>query len=74
MNIIELIGKRILISDSTGFGRASVNEVKVIEVSPSGNWVKLMNMYGNKFWKPLKDISLVEVLKSIEKPPKDSDL
>lgn len=71
MNITELIGCRVLISEKGRYNSSSIGEVKIMEVSPSGNWVKLMDIYGKKYWKPVTDVSLVEVLKDLkpEKPP-----
>jgi hypothetical protein len=71
MNITELIGKRALITESDRFSSKKATEVKFLEVSPSGNWVKLMNMHGNKYWKPVQELSLIEALIDIEKPPKE---
>lgn len=69
MNIQELVGKRALLKTSQrGYG-SDVGEFKVIETSPSGNWVKLQNIYGNKFWKATTDVSLVEVLRDLEVRP-----
>lgn len=68
MNIQELVGKRALLKMSNGYG-GEVQEFKIIETSPSGNWVKLQNIYGNKFWKAIIDVSLVEVLRDLEVRP-----
>lgn len=74
MNITELLGKRVLITEKEGYRGTKVSEIKILEISPSGNWVKLMNMYGNKYWKPVQDLALVEVLKDLkaDKPPADA--
>lgn len=69
MNVTELIGKRALLKLGNGgsFMRStSIDEFKFLEVSPSGNWVKLMNMHGNKFWRAVTDVSLVETLKDLK--------
>lgn len=62
MNVTELLGKRALITEKDGYRGSKVMETKFLEVSPSGNWVKLMTMYGNKYWKPVTDLAVVEVL------------
>jgi len=63
MNITNLIGKRALITEQDNYGRATrVTEIKFLELAPSGNWVKLGNMNGHKYWKPVTEISLIEVL------------
>lgn len=74
MNITELIGKRVLITENEGYRGSKVTEIKILEIAPSGNWVKLMNMHGNKYWKPVQDLALVEVLKDLKpgKPPADA--
>ena len=68
MNIRELVGKRILgkTTRSTYPRDAEISEYRVIEVSPSGNWVKLQNLYGSKFWKPVTDVSYVEELHDLK--------
>lgn len=71
MNISELLHKRVLVAvKERGYSQQSVvEEIKVLEVSPSGNWVKVQNMNGNKFWKHQSDIVPVEVLASLETKP-----
>lgn len=66
MVITELLNKRVLISKKEGYGNPTVEEVKVLEVSPSGNWVKLMNINGNKYWRPVVNIALIETLIDLE--------
>lgn len=68
MLLNEMVGQRLLVKGiSSGFSNSvnSVDEIKILEISPSGNWVKIMNGYGNKFWKPLSDIAVIEVLKDL---------
>lgn len=72
--ITELVGKRCLLKVVQGFHVSSppTEEYKVLEVSPSGTWVRLMNIHGNKYWKPIQDIALVEILKDLKaEKPKD---
>ena len=71
MNITELIGKRVLMTEKERFGRQDITEIKILEISPSGNWVKLMNMHGNKYWRPVTNLALIEVLIDLKagKPP-----
>lgn len=66
MVITELLNKRVLISKKETYGNPTIEEVKVLEVSPSGNWVKLMNINGNKYWRPVVNIALIEVLIDLE--------
>lgn len=70
----DLVGKRMLlkVGKAGAWGRdAEVQEFKILELSPSGNWIKLMNAYGNKFWKPVADVAVVEELKplKVDRPP-----
>jgi hypothetical protein len=63
----DLIGKRILVKTLAvryGVG-SSVEEIKIVEISPSGNWIKILNGHGSKFWKAASDIALIEVLKDL---------
>jgi hypothetical protein len=70
MDMNEYVGKRCLLIVAVKFCSGVVEEFKVLELSPSGNWVKLMNLNGRKLWKALSEISFVELLKdfNIEKP------
>jgi len=69
MNIQECVGKRCLLKLNKGYG-GEVQEFKVLEVSPSGNWVKLLSNYGgNKFWRTISDIGFVELLQELESRP-----
>ena len=70
MDCRELIGERILAKlPGSIYNGGKVEELKVLEVSPSGKWVKIMNSDGRKFWKATADVALVEVLKSLEARP-----
>jgi len=60
--IDNLIGKRCLIKETERFGNKGITEVKFIELAPSRNWVKMMNSYGNKYWKATSEIQVIEVL------------
>lgn len=77
METSELIYKRCLIwDDPKGYSSSKrALEIKVLEVSPSGNWIKILNIYGQKYWKPVAEFQLIEVLKDLStgKPefPKD---
>jgi len=73
MDIRGFVGKRVLLSesDSKTWRRDGVEEYKVVEVSPSGNWVKLMNVNTRKFWRAVSTCALVEVLKELEAKPKE---
>ena len=64
MNFQDILNKRCLlkISNPNRFTKADVTEFKVLEISPSGAWVKLLNLNGYKFWRAGVDISFVEEL------------
>jgi len=57
----ELVGKRVLILD---YKTWDLLEAKVVEVSPSGKFVKLMYPNGTTVWKSTSSIYLEEVLSS----------
>lgn len=73
MNVSKLLGRRVLLKISgRSYGKQEVTEYKVLEVSPSGNWLKIQNIYGNKFWKPLQEVAFVEELQELDAgKPKD---
>ena len=68
LNTDTCIGKRVLLKFGNRYSE-SVSEYKIIEVSPSGNWIKIMNLNGRKFWKPVVEVAFIEELKSLEKAP-----
>ncbi|RLE65065.1 MAG: hypothetical protein DRJ47_06115 [Thermoprotei archaeon] len=62
----DLVGKRVLIKRRWWVGDISLTEAKIVEVSPSGEYVKL-EIYrsdGSTFydWKEVYPIEIVEVL------------
>jgi hypothetical protein len=72
MNIDELVGKRALLKvASGGYKGSEVTEYRILEISPSGLWVKLMNLNGHKFWKSLSEIAFVEELRELKPPYKE---
>ena len=74
MNSVEFykaaVCKRLLLKVISGSSylryEGPVQEFKVLEISPSGNWLKLMNTNGNKFWRAIAEISFVEELLDIK--------
>ena len=70
INATEYIGRRLLVKyDKRGFGATDVIEIKILEVSPSGNWVRVMNEHGRKHWKPVIEVAVIEELKPLEPCP-----
>jgi len=63
--IQSLLGKRCLLKISKGYG-SEISEFKIIEISPSGNWIKIQNLHGQKIWKAITDISFVEELMDLK--------
>ena len=73
-SIADLLGKRALLAVKIrdgSFNTPDVEEYKILEISPSGNWVKLISINGYKFWKAVMNVRFVEELQDfkIEKPP-----
>lgn len=71
-NLQNLVGKRILMVSGNGriYNQATqVDEYKILEISPSGNWVKVMDKFGSKIWKTSSDIQPIEILAEFEKRP-----
>lgn len=63
------IGKRcllILAGRYHGPHMDAVSEFKIIEISPSGKWVKLMNLNGMKFWRNVDTVKFIEELKDLK--------
>lgn len=60
------VGKRFLIANLNETyhfaSRKSVEEVRILEISPTKQWVKIQNMSGNKFWKATTEITILEEL------------
>ena len=66
----KLLGKRILIAEKRGYGPGTVYEYKILEVSPSEKFVKVMDDNGRKYWKNSVDITPIEILEQKEPYPK----
>lgn len=68
MHIDELLHKRILVTEQGkgSYSKATVEEIKILEISPSKKWVKIQNQHGQKFWRQIDDIKPIEVLQYIE--------
>lgn len=52
------------------FRNSAPAEYFILELSPSGAYVKLANLYGNHFWKLVSEVELVEVLPDRNDLPK----
>lgn len=65
MDVRQLVGKRMLAKIDSArryYGSTAIDEYRVLEVSPSGQWVKLMGIHGNKFWRAVSEVGFVEQL------------
>ena len=65
MNMHALVGKRIICqSQIPGYDLwLGVKECRVIEVSPSGEWVKLLTGKKTSEWERASEMRILEVLK-----------
>jgi transcriptional regulator of NAD metabolism len=69
MGLNELLYKRVLISDKEADFNLSgkiVKEIQILEISPSGNFVKILNENGTRNWLHCNEFCLVEVLSNKE--------
>ncbi len=71
MEFKDLLYKRVLVAKKKSYynNEQTVEELKILEISPSGKWVKVMNMNGHKHWQHRESITPVEVLADLEKHP-----
>jgi hypothetical protein len=75
MNMRDLLHKRVLVAVRENGYRSTnstVSELLIMEVSPSGNFVKVRDVDGRRYWKSHADIVPVEVLACVEKAPQDN--
>lgn len=63
--ILDLIGRRVLVSYVSYGGH--ISEAFVLEISPSRFYVRLQNEHGTKLWKPVKNVTVHEVLPSVSR-------
>jgi enterochelin esterase-like enzyme len=71
MQVQELIGKRVLFKEREfSSTRFMAVELKVLEVSPSGFWVKLMALDGRKYWREVRVCQIIEQLTDLEPAPR----
>lgn len=76
VEVHTLLHKRVLAVIKTGnfLNYSNVEEYKVLEISPSGKWIKLQNINGRKFWKAIADVTYIESLKTLVKATVESEL
>lgn len=61
-NLRKLVGRRVLVKTWSNYRHNSAQELRVLEVSPSGNWCKFLNNNGRKEWRPTENVEVIEVL------------
>lgn len=68
--VTDHVGKRVLMTvKENGYASPRIEEWKILEASPSGNYVRIMNCHGNKHWHPIIACSIVETLTPLEPNP-----
>lgn len=72
MIIKDKLYKRILVATKTYTSLQEVEEFKVLEFSPSGRWVKVMNSNGIKKWRLSENITVIEELEPQENKPRET--
>lgn len=60
-NLSTLAGKRVLLQ-TCPYSKSQIYEARILEVSPSGQRVKLCNIDGKQYWRDSSDLFLVEIL------------
>lgn len=71
----DLLHKRVLVAvkcDGWVSSNSTITELLIMEVSPSGNFVKVRDMDGRRYWKPHAEITPVEILAYVEKAPQEN--
>ena len=65
--VTDLVGRRCLLTLTQRYtSSVTVEEFRVLEVSPSGQFVRLMNTDGRKYWRAVGEARLVEELKDLK--------
>ena len=64
-DVKNVMGKRVLARVANRYGRdeeGDLREIRVVEISPSGNYVMIDRDQGYGKWYPIKDIKVIELL------------
>jgi len=73
MDVQQVLHKRILVATQrAGYTRgvaSEVEELKVLEASPTEKWLKVRNLNGQTYWKKTDEIAVVEILGMLEPNP-----
>ena len=67
----EILHKRVLVVAKGVGSRNEIEELKILEISPTENWVKVQNLVGKKYWTHYSNITVVEVLNNLPKRTED---
>ena len=75
-NLKLSLGKRVLIAVKGGYSHSpsSLFEFKIIEISPSEQFIKVMDENGRKIWKHVNDFTPIEMLVDREAHPNNSTI
>ena len=76
VKVKDLLHKRILVAKKNNdySVKGKVEELKILEISPSGNWLKAQNTNGYKYWVHYSDIVPIEILAFVSNDkPKEND-
>lgn len=71
MDLRDLVGRRVLATTSIHRTVGSIQEYRILEVSPSGNYTRIMDAFGHKIWRLSTDLIVVETLVMPEPYPRD---
>jgi hypothetical protein len=61
----DIVGRRALLKIGVNPSMGETVEYSVVEVAPSGNWIKLRTLNGAEIWKPIREVVLVELLRNL---------
>lgn len=70
----DCVGKRLLVKSSSSWLTSHPFEVKLIEISPSGEYVKLLMPDGYDRWHDVGDNVIMEVLPDVKKNRRSTDV
>ena len=69
----ELVGQRILVAERKhGYSAVQmVAEYLILEVAPSGQWIKTRNIDGRREWVATENVAAIEVLTMLDARPRE---
>lgn len=69
----DCIGKRLLVKRANAWFTDHPSEVKVIEISPSGEYIKLLMPDGHKYWYDVGNYMIMEILPEVKENRRSTD-